>query len=146
MELPYWLRPDRPEGPRGVLIGDGQFGFNVVGTSFHQERIEAIARARTRAALNRFCAALIAPQPNNLYDRDAVVISIHGIEVGHLDHDSAREFGKVLTSSGFADAACEAEIAGEWVRSADDWGYVGVRLNACLPFNIVPTDKYLTAK
>src|SRR6202034_697262 len=116
--------------------------FRVVGTSFHQEQLERITGARTRAGFHRFCASLIAPQPGNHYDRKAVVILIHGIEVGHLDREAAREFGKVLKASGFADVACEAEIVGGWVRGADDWGYVGVRLNACLPFYIVPADEY----
>jgi hypothetical protein len=142
MRLPSWFWPSRPEG-RGVLIGDGQFGFAVVGTSFHQQQLEAIAGARTQHGFHRFCAALVAPQPDNPHDRKAVVVLIHGIEVGHLDRESAREFGGALTTSGFADVACEAEIVGGWVRSDDDWGYVGARLNAFLPFNIVAADKYL---
>jgi hypothetical protein len=88
---------------------------------------------------------LISPQSDNLFDPRAVAVVIHGIEVGYLDRGSAREFGKVLTVSGFEDVACEAEIVGGWVRSADDWGYVGLRLNACFPFNIVSADKYLRA-
>jgi hypothetical protein len=137
-----WPQPQRPQG-RGVLVGDGQFGFRVVGTSFHQDQLEAIAGARTRAGYHRFCGALLTPQPGNRYDRRAVAVIIHDIEVGYLDRGSAREFGKALTVSGFADIACEAEIVGGWVRGADDWGYVGVRLNACLPFNIVPARQYL---
>lgn len=142
MALLNWLWQRRPQG-RGVLVGDGRFSFRVVGTSFHQDQLEAIAGARTRAGYHRFCAALLAPQPSNPYDRQAIVVVIHDIEVAHLDRGSARDFGKVLSASGFADVACEAEIVGGWVRGADDWGYVGVRLNAYLPFNIVPARQYL---
>jgi hypothetical protein len=142
MRLPSWLRPSRPEG-RGVLIGDGQFGFAVVGTAFHQQQLEAIAAARAKYGFHRFCAALVAPQPDNPHNRRTAVVLIHGIEVGYLDRESARDFGSALTASGFADVACEAEIVGGWVRSDDDWGYVGLRLNAFLPFSIVAADKYL---
>jgi hypothetical protein len=141
MGLLNWLWPHRPKG-RGAVIGDGQFAFRVVGTSFHQGQLEAIAGARKQAGYHRFCAALLARQPNNPHDHGAVAVIIHGVEVGHLDRGSAREFGKVLAASGFVDVACEAEIVGGWLRAGNDWGYVGVRLNANLPFQLCSANEW----
>jgi hypothetical protein len=117
-----------------VLVGDGEFQLRVVGTSYHQQVLERIAGSRTAAGYHRFCAALLLPQPKNLYDRHAIAVRIHDLEIAHLDREHAREFERALQSSGYADAACEAEIVGGWVRGSNDWGYVGVRLNAILPF------------
>ena len=128
-----------PDGKRGVLIGDGAFQFRVIGTSYHQQVLERIAGSRTVAGYQRYCAALLLPQPNNLYDRHAIAVRVDDLEVAHLDREHAREFERVLRSSGYADAVCEAEIVGGWVRVRDDWGYVGVRLNAVLPFRLQST-------
>jgi hypothetical protein len=127
----------RPHGP-GVLLGDGNFDFPVVGTSFHQDALDRIAGVRTRNASRRYCAALLAPEP----DHPAVAISVGGIPVGHIDREHALEFGDVLRQSGYADAACEALIVGGWLRGAADWGWVGLRLNAALPFRIISVDQY----
>lgn len=127
----------RPHG-RGVLLGDGNFKFPVVGTSFHQDALDGIAGVRTRSGFRRYCAALLAPEP----DHSAVAISVGGIPVGHIDREHALEFGDALHQSGYADAACEALIVGGWLRGAADWGWVGLRLNAALPFRIVSVDQY----
>lgn len=127
---------------RGVLAGDGAFEFHVVGTSHHQAAIQGMCGGRTPEGVHHYCAALLAPQPNNPYDRHAVVVTIYGIEVGFLDREEAREFGGVLRSSGFADAACEALIVGGWDRGGHDWGYYGVRLNAILPFSLYSADEW----
>lgn len=131
-----------PPTRRGVLVGDGAFQLRVVGTSYHQDLLEQIAGARTRAGYHRCCGALLVPQPSNRYDRHAVAVIIHDLEVAHLARPDALEFGDVLRASRFADVACEAEIVGGWLRSSDDWGYVGVRLNALMPFQVQSAEEY----
>jgi HIRAN domain len=121
---------------RGVVAGDDEFQFHVVGSSYHQTTLEDICGGRTREGVHRYCAALLSPQPDNRYDRHAIAVMIHGQEVGFLDREDARDFGRILHQAGFADAACEALIVGGWYRGGHDWGYFGVRLNACLPFNV----------
>jgi len=139
MNLLRWLTGD---SGRGVVVGDGAFRFRVVGTSFHQEVLEKIADPRSRAGYRRFCAAVLHPQPSNPYDRHAVAVSIRDEKVGHLERIVAPEFRRILQSAGYADAACEAEIVGGWEWGRDDRGYVGLRLNASLPFRIVAASRY----
>ena len=141
MGLLQWLWRGPPQG-RGVIVGDGEFEFRVVGTMRHQFELERIAGARTRRGYHRKCAALLVRQPDNPFDRHAVAVVIGGIEVGFLDREDARDFGSILRASRFVDAACEAEIVGGWERAAEDRGYVGVRLNACLPFRIVGAEEW----
>lgn len=130
-----------PSG-RGVVVGDSAFRFRVVGTSFHQEVLEKIAGARSRRGYERFCAAVLLPQPSNPYDHHAVAVIVHNAEVGHLERTVAPEFRSALQRAGYADAVCEAEIVGGWDRGPEDRGYVGLRLNAFLPFRIVAADRY----
>ena len=139
MGLLRWLMG--PRG-RGVVVGDSAFGFRVVGTSFHQEALEKIAGARSRRGYERYCAAVLLPQPSNPYDHHAVAVIIHSVEVGHLERSVAPEFRSALRGVGYADAVCEAEIVGGWDRGPEDRGYVGLRLNAFLPFRIVAADQY----
>jgi hypothetical protein len=127
----------RPHG-RGVLLGDGNFEFPVVGTSFHQDALDRIAGVRAGGGSRRYCAALLAPE----LDHPGVAISIGGVPVGHIDREHALEFSDALRQSSYADAACEAVIVGGWLRGAADWGWVGLRLNAALPFHIISVDQY----
>jgi hypothetical protein len=141
MGLRRWLFGRRADA-RGVVIGDGEFEFHVVGTSYHQEALLEMCGKRTRQGVHRYCAALLSPQPRNPYDRHAIAVTVHGIEIGHLDREDAREFGQVLRRGAFADAACEALIVGGWDRGGHDWGYFGVRLNACLPFDMCSVEDW----
>ncbi len=127
----------RPRG-RGVLLGDEAFQLNVVGTVQHQMVLEKIGGGRSRVR----CAALLILQPENSYERDEVAVTIHDREVGFLPFMDRGEFVRALRLTGYADAACEAEIMGGWKRRDGDWEYVGVRLNACLPFTIVSADDW----
>jgi hypothetical protein len=133
MGLLGWLFGD-PRG-RGTLVGDGKFGFHVVGTLPHQDDISKMCGGKTHKGIHRECNAVLAPEPSNPYDRRAVAVVVHGVRVGHLDRVAARDFQRALRASGFADVAGEAMIVGGWDRGADQ-GFFGLRLNACLPFKI----------
>jgi len=139
MGLWRWLFGRRA---RGVVVGDDEFEFRVVGTLHHQRAIENMCGRRSREGAHRYCAALLTPQPTNPHDRHAVAVTIHDVEVGFLDREDARDFLRVLGAGGYADAACEAELVGGWDRGGDDQGYFGVRLNACLPFSLYPAQEW----
>jgi hypothetical protein len=134
MGLLRWLFGG-PSG-RGVLVGDGVFGFHVVGTLQHQNEISTMCGGRTHKGVHRECDAVLAPEPHNPYDRNAVAVSVENIRVGYLDRGVAREFLRALRASGFADVASEAMIVGGWDRG-EDQGFFGLRLNAYLPFKII---------
>lgn len=89
---------------RGVVAGDGEFEFRVVGSLHHQSALESICGNHKREGEHRYCAALLTPQPSNRHDRHAIAVTIRGIEVGFLDREDARDFGQILRRGGFADA------------------------------------------
>lgn len=138
-------------GDRGVVIGDGTFLFPTVGTPFHQQQIGRICCDRSERSTKHFCAALLVPQPENPYGPYSIAVVVHGLEVAQLESEDAWAFRQELDAAGFVDAVCEAKIVGGWDHGGDDFGYFDVRLNATLPFKIVPPegleqsaiDKYL---
>jgi hypothetical protein len=135
------IEPFRQPRQRGVVVGDDTFGVPVVGTLQHQMTIGAIAAARSARGHGRYCAALLASEPSGVDGSRLVFVRINGLEVGHLESELAQSFERALATKGYTDAACEAEIVGSWKRH-DDQEYVGVRLNAKLPFQVVPAGAY----
>ncbi len=123
-------------GGAAVIIGDGKYGFPVVGESHHDAALEQLAGGRTEEGVHVTCAALLLPQPDNPYDPDAVAVYIRSQEVGFLARNVAPEFLQALRAGDYDRAACEAVIVGGWDRGAGDRGYFGVRLNACRPFRL----------
>jgi Bacterial PH domain/HIRAN domain len=125
-----------PRNGAAVIIGDGKFGFPVVGEEHHQDILEALAGGRRESSAHVAVPALLLPQPDNPYDPDAVAVFMRGHEVGHLARNVAPEFLRALQAGGYGRAACEAMIVGGWDRGATDHGNFGVRLNACRPFRL----------
>ena len=102
-----------PANQRGLIIGDGQFKFAIIGTSDHQEELESVCGGHYRTDAQKYFAALLAPQ-FNVDETYAVAVIIRDAKVGLLHPDDAHEFRRALRSGGFADAACEAMIATGW--------------------------------
>ena len=127
---------------RGAVIGDGHFGFHVVGTSHHQETLAAIAGGSSRESAHHYCAALVVPQPDNPYSKHAVAVHVGGRLIGHLADDCSVDFLTALRHAGFDEAACEAMIVGGWDRGDGDQGSFGVRLNARIPFRFESADQW----
>jgi hypothetical protein len=127
---------------RGGLVGDGDFAFHIISTSFHQATLKYLYRKRTPEGALHYCAALLTPQPNNPHDRKAVAVIIRDLEVGYLDRDVAPDFLRALYKAGFADAACETLIVGGWDRGGHDWGPFSIRVNANMPFIIHPAAEW----
>lgn len=126
---------------RGVLLGDGAFRLRVRGTILHQLAVERIQYVRTRKGIHYRCAALLTPHSNNPYESTVSVI-IRGAEVGFLEWERGQELQRALRKGGFSDAGCLAAIVGGWVRRGSDEGYVGVRLDARLPFRLCSAEEW----
>jgi hypothetical protein len=129
-------------GGVAAIIGDGKFGFPVVGESHHEAVLEQLAGGRTEEGVHVSCAALLLPQPDNPYDPDAVAVFIRGEEVGFLARNVAPEFLQALRAGGYDRAASEAIIVGGWDRGRGDRGNFGVRLNACRPFRLEAAENW----
>jgi hypothetical protein len=126
-----------------VVQGDGQCGMRVAGTSHHQRELEALTGGRSENSAHHKCAVLLLPEPNNSYDPNSVAVYIvaHGEKtgIGYLQHDIAPLFNKCLLHDGFSAGSCNALIVGGWHRQdGNEDGKFGVRLDACLPFQLNP--------
>jgi HIRAN domain len=116
------------------LVGDGQFGFQVVGESHHQTEIEQIVGGSAREGAHFRCTAILRPEPSNPYDPNAVEVLILNRQVGYIPAFQAPEMCAVLCGS---PAECDATIQGGWHRGTGDTGFFGVRLNIIRPFAFV---------
>lgn len=74
-----------------AVIYEGDVGLEVVGESFYQAELTAIAAARGREVV-----ALLVPDPNNAHDSNAIEVRVEGIKVGHLSRDDATEYQSAL--------------------------------------------------
>jgi hypothetical protein len=62
------------------------------------------------------------------------------MEIGYLEHDTAREFLDTIHHQRFTDAACEAVIVGGWNRGGNNRGYYGVQLKPSSHLRLCPPD------
>jgi hypothetical protein len=127
----------------GVVVGDGQFGFSVVGESHYQLELEGLCGGKTKEGAHDLHAALLLPEPSNPYDKHAVCVKIRDIIVGYLSRDVALDFIRAMNNAGFDRVASEAIIIGGWHRRGAEDGYFGVRLNAVMPFKFLTASAYL---
>jgi len=84
----------RPHGP-GVLLGDGNFDFPVVGTSFHQDALDRIGSAADPAA-----TALRFSRANQIIPRSPSVLaaSRSGTSFGNMRSILVTRFASPATS------------------------------------------------
>ena len=138
--------PDHLESTRGaIVVGDGKFSVHAVGTSAYQGPIESLVGGKTPMEYGvepgherALFAALLLPDPIDLYDKNAVHVIIREITVGHLEQDTAKDFVAALAQSGLDRAACRAAICGGWHRRPQDKpddGLFGVRLDVVMPLH-----------
>ncbi len=80
------------------LAGDGR--VSVVGESHYQPVLKAAARGRTVAEGDLDNAipvtAVLVPEPNNQYDRNAVRVDVEGHTAGYLSRETAVQYQPVL--------------------------------------------------
>lgn len=105
------------------------FPLEVVGESHYQEALEEICGGRTEFGADKVRDAVLAPEDDNPYDKNAVAVRIQGKHVGYLGRSDARKYRAKI---GKKQTACKAEISGGWSRDdGEDQGHFGV----CLDFN-----------
>jgi hypothetical protein len=124
-----------PPRGRGVLLGDGAYGFPVIGKARHRAALEEISAGQSLR-----CAALLTPNGRD-YDSFGVMVSIRGREVGFLHWMDGHDFRNRLRKAGFLEAVCKAKITGDQL-TADGWDYVGVTIDAFRPFTFTGTDEW----
>ena len=100
------------------LEGDGDFETDVVGESYYQDALEAIAGPKTKSGVELEVKARLVPEPENPHDANAVAVYIEGRKVGHLPRDMAAEWVATLARRGDPQRVIEvdASITGGWRR------------------------------
>lgn len=114
-----------------ATTSDGEFCIEVVGESHYQQALEKIAGGRTKDGVDITTVAVLAPEPRNRHDRNAVQVLISGKVVGYLSRENAEILQPrilQLQKQTGGGVACRARIVGGWDRGRGDRGHFGVRL------------------
>lgn len=116
---------------RRKLIGNGRYGWEVVGESNYQDALEQIAGPKTEDGAEHYCDAVIFHQVDNEHDENACAVLIDSKTVGYLPRANAQKLVNLAAAagrgSGFAYTA-QAVIRGGWARDSDA-GLFGVSLD-----------------
>ena len=116
-----------------IVVGDGQFNFDVASTA--QQRFELERLCSGRAKDPHRCPALLIPQPTTAGGRDTVAVRIGNATVGYLHHTTALEFLDALRAGEFERAACGAMIVGRPDPHHGDQAF-RLRLDVEVPFKL----------
>jgi hypothetical protein len=104
---------------------------NAVGESYYQDALEAVAGGRTPfGTRTRLLAVILAREPDNPYDANAVRVEAGGATLAHLSRDDAPHFHALLdrlAATGVA-ATCRAMLTGGWDRGDGDRGTIGIKV------------------
>jgi hypothetical protein len=121
-----------------IVVGDGQFDFDVTSTAQQRFELERLCSGRTQP---HRCPALLIPEPTNARGPDTVAVRIGDATVGYLQHTAALVFLSALRAGEFERAACGAMIV---VRPDPQYGNQAfrIRLDAGVPFILAdPADQ-----
>lgn len=113
-----------------VQILEGNETLEVVGESHYLTELWSIVGQHRRGGPVRFpTIALLVPEPENPYDKNAIKVVIDGLQVGHLSRTDAPRYRpgilKLMDDAGGALVGLRAEIVG---RGDDDRDLLGVFL------------------
>jgi rubrerythrin len=107
----------------------GDETLEVVGESFHQETLWALAGGRSGDRVDCPIRAVLVPEPDNPVDPNAVMVLIEGNCVGHLSRDDAAAYLPGLQSlMAKGPVGLEGVIVGGGRRN-DGIGFLGVFLD-----------------
>ncbi|MBX9850113.1 MAG: HIRAN domain-containing protein [Rhodocyclaceae bacterium] len=88
----------------------GLFEFEVVGESHYQQALSRIAQS----SVDRTVVAVLIPEDQNKYDKNAVRVDVDGMTVGYLSREDAKSFRRRLSQKQLSGKAtlCGAQIYG----------------------------------
>lgn len=126
---PYTEERLTPRPRTGTVRWDGaSYPMEVVGESNYQNAFVAICGRHSREGHDLDVTAVIALEPSNKYDPNAVSVSVEGFKVGYIARDQNQRIGDALRSAGVESAQCRARIQGGWRTNQHDEGHFGIRL------------------
>lgn len=108
-----------------------EYEFDVVGESFSQAELQALAGEHGADAANLYTTAYLVPENDNPHDAKAVRVDIGGYRVGHLSSDDAQSFRRRLKAKGLgiSTTSCGALIMGGYINQQGEKMHYGVRLD-----------------
>lgn len=125
---------------------DGGFPIAVVGEAYRMDDLWRAVGAvdDSEKTIRRDLTAVLVPEPNNRYDRNAIAVFISSIHVGYLSREDARRYRKPLdrlAAQGLA-GTCAARIkGGRWISKRDrQRAKLGVVLDIAPPGSLLPPD------
>lgn len=123
--------PSRGRPPALRIIGNGSFGYDVVGESFYQPALDSICGGKTEDGHEHECSAVLVCENDNPHDSNAIAVLISGRKIGHLARSEAAAFRQLLRSHGIENlpVRCDALVVGGWRRGRGDEGHYGVKLD-----------------
>jgi hypothetical protein len=115
------------------IKGDGEFTTEVVGESFYQENLLAVCGGRTPSGTGLGeVLAMLAFEPHNQHDKQAIVVKIAGLDVGYIAKEGQRDVAQLIHKVEGLEkrgAFARARFTGGWDRGVGDCGMVGVELD-----------------
>lgn len=112
--------------PPREFEGDGSYDYDIVGESSYQDAISRIVGGSTDESVEHECYAIVAPEPSNKHDKNAIKVIIDGTIVGYIPRSETDHFHPILAGR---PAGCEALIVGGWNRGRRGRGHFGVKLD-----------------
>jgi hypothetical protein len=104
---------------------------NVVGESYYQDALEAVAGGRNPFGTRiRLLTVILARESDNPYDANAVRVEAGGATLAHLSRDDAPRFHALLDRLAHkgVPATCRAVLTGGWDRGNGDRGTIGIKI------------------
>jgi len=121
----------RRGGNLEVLLLDGDEEHEVVGESQYQDALERLVGGKSKRSAQVETVGVLAPEPENPHDPNAVAVLISGLAVGYLPRGVALTLSARIQRAMRREGkpiAVRAVIVGGWLRDGGDEGSFGVRL------------------
>jgi len=93
--------------------------ISVAGTSYRQAQIEKILKEKNINATGIDVTATLVPEDSNKHDKNAVRIEVHGVHIGYVPADLAKNFRGMLARRGLAGntTSCDARLYGGYKKT-----------------------------
>ena len=129
------IPPPLPEYPQ-LAGGGGFYDYELHGEDHHVAEISAIVGGPYDGAIYFRTNVLVAPEPANAYDPNAVAIYLGGKIVGYVPKDDASAFGAEMAAIlGPGAAQCRAEVSTGAARAGQLLQY-RVKLDIARPLRV----------
>lgn len=107
--------------------GTGTFEYDIVGEAVNREHLlNLISKYEAQTIGELLLDALLVPEPENLFDQNAVKVLIENKPVGYIPKNESGEFKKIFQDSNVIAIKVDARIG--WDKNSTN-PLIGVRLD-----------------